>query len=80
MGQGETKSAWWNAGFHLPKDSERGKNEGLSAREIRALSEENMRPWGQSIFASSAVSRRAANAQKAAKKRQAAAKKKGKKG
>lgn len=44
-----SRGAWWNRGHHIPsRDNQRGDNEGLSAREIRALEEENSRPWGLS--------------------------------
>lgn len=43
------RTEWWNRGHHVPsRDNQRGANEGLSAREIRALDEENSRPWGLS--------------------------------
>lgn len=44
-----SRDAWWKKGHHIPtRDSQRGENEGLSAREIKALDEENTRPWGLS--------------------------------
>lgn len=63
-----SRGAWWNAGHHVPRrDNQRGANEGLSQREIRALDRENSRPWGQSIFASSSISDRAKEAQRRAR-------------
>ena len=62
--QNRTRNSWFKAGHHIPNDdSERGANEGLSKREIRALAEENSRPWGLSWMASGAVTRRAKEAQ-----------------
>lgn len=64
MGQHETRSAWFKAGHWFGRDDERGANEGLSRREIKALREENSRPWGQSWWASDAVKNRASQAKK----------------
>lgn len=65
MGQHETKSAWFKAGHWLPgRDNERGANEGLSRREIKALEAENSRPWGRKEFSKAAVSDRAKKAQR----------------
>jgi hypothetical protein len=74
MGQQETYNEWFRRGMWLGKsDSQRGKNEGLSDREIRALNEENSRPWGQKMFAEGFISDRAKKAQKQAKAKQAKA-------
>jgi hypothetical protein len=55
-----SRAKWWNAGHHVPStDNQRGANEGLSAREIRALAEENTRPWGMSSYPRDAIARRA---------------------
>jgi len=68
MGQKETSDAWFKKGYWFGRsDPERGANEGLSKREIRALAEENNRPWGRKQWAKDHVSKRAAAAQKAAK-------------
>jgi hypothetical protein len=76
MGQNETRDAWFRAGTWLSRrDNARGANEGLTRREIKALEEENTRPWGRSMFASASVSRRAEAAKKAAADKKAAAKK-----
>jgi hypothetical protein len=69
MGQKETKDAWFKAGHWLSRrDNERGHNEGLSARERKALAEENRKPWGKSWWAEDAVKNRAKDAQKKGKK------------
>ena len=61
--QNRTRNSWFKAGHHIPSDdSERGANEGLSRREIKALAEENSRPWGLSMFSRAAVTRRAEQA------------------
>lgn len=66
MGQKETSDAWFKAGHWFRRnDNQRGANEGLSRREIKALEEENMRPWGRREFAQQRVINRA----KAAKKK-----------
>lgn len=63
--QNRTRNSWFKAGHHIPSDdSERGANEGLSKREIRALAEENSRPWGLNWFARDAVKARAEEAQR----------------
>jgi hypothetical protein len=68
MGQRETSESWFKAGFWLPKrDTHRGLNEGLGARERRSLSKENTKPWGQSWWANDAVTKRATRAQKGRK-------------
>lgn len=67
--QQETRDTWFKAGHWLPRrdDALRTGNMGLGSRERRALSEENSRPWGQSIFATRAVTDRAHAAQKQAR-------------
>jgi hypothetical protein len=68
--QNRTRNAWFRAGHSIPSDdSHRGANEGLSRREIRALAEENSRPWGLNWFARDAVKARAEEAQSRARAR-----------
>jgi hypothetical protein len=81
MGQKETSDAWFKRGFWFPKvDPHRGKNEGLSPREIRSLNKENSKPWGQSWWATDAVTKRATRAQKGRKAVARAQKNRGKAG
>ena len=76
-----SRSAWWNSGRPISNDDHVNHplNLGLGSRERRALSEENSRPWGQSLFASSIISERTKEAKRQAEakeaKRQAEAKK-----
>jgi hypothetical protein len=42
----ETRAAWFKAGYLLARDNERGANEGLDPRTIRALDEENTVAFG----------------------------------
>ena len=63
------RKSFWNSGLNLHSDDDQLKrgNLGLGGRERRALSRENSKPWGMSIFAASSVSGRAAEAQRRAK-------------
>jgi hypothetical protein len=78
-----SRGAWWNRGHIISADDEElaHGNMGLNARERRALAAENSRPWGQSMFARSAVTDRAKDARAQAKaKREAKAAKAAKRG
>lgn len=62
--QQETRDRWFRGGHWLPRnDRERGRNEGLNAREISALDDENMRPWGQDMFLRGAIESRCKEAE-----------------
>jgi hypothetical protein len=63
----ELRDGLFRQGILTPRgDRERGANEGLSAREIKGLSEENGRAWGLH-FGSGFIKQRARDAQKQAK-------------
>lgn len=45
----QVRSGLFKRGVLTHRDSQRGDNEGLGPREIKALAEENSRPWGLNI-------------------------------
>lgn len=61
-----SRGAWWNRGHIISADDNELShgNMGLNARERRALSDENTRPWGQTMFARAAIADRAKEAQR----------------
>lgn len=52
MSSDDTKAEWFKAGIWLSRDTHRGENEGLNAREIRALAAENARGQTERVIAS----------------------------
>jgi hypothetical protein len=63
--QNRTRNTWFMRGHPVESDDHALSifNLGLGARERRALAEENSRPWGLSLWAKSAVTDRAKEAQ-----------------
>lgn len=62
MGHKETRDGWFKAtGDTGSRDNERGANEGLSKREIKALADENSKAWGRK-FGAMHVSKRGKDA------------------
>lgn len=64
----ELKTGLFKRGILTPRrDNQRGDNEGLSAREIKALSAENFSPWGRRSLREQAINDRANKAQRGRK-------------
>ena len=69
--QDKTREEWFKKGIWLERrDTARGANEGLNARERKALADENSKPWGKSWWAEDAIKKRVVEAQKQAKAKQ----------
>ena len=68
--QDKTRDEWFKKGIWLERrDTHRGANEGLNARERKALADENSKPWGQTWWAEDAVKKRVKEAQKLAQEK-----------